>query len=141
MSRKFRYLFVGAWNTLFGYSLGVILYFLLEKSFHIVLICVISNIVCITMSFFMYKVFVFQTKGNWLAEYLRSYFVYGGSALFGTVAIWILVDTFKIPFWISQGITISLTVVISYFGHICITFPGRESLPVSSNDPSSGTVR
>jgi putative flippase GtrA len=74
-----------------------------------------------------YKMFVFQTKGNWLAEYLRTYLVYGGIAIVGIGLLWILVDGLVLPFWIAQGLVIAVTVVISYLSHSRFTF--RQHAP------------
>lgn len=121
-SREIRYLLVGGWNTLFGYGFGVSLYTVLSPYLHIIGIGLISSVCAITMSFLTYKLFVFQTKGQLLIEYLRSYVVYGGTAVIGTLLLWIMVDGFGIRIWIAQGIGIMISVFISYVGHKRITF-------------------
>ena len=117
-----RYLIVGAWNTAFGYALGVFLYYALRDHFHLVAISIGGNIIAITMSYLTYKIFVFRTKGDWLAEYCRTYFVYGGSAIFGVFLLWFFVDGVGIPFWIAQALIVMVTVLISYVGHAKFTF-------------------
>jgi putative flippase GtrA len=126
-SSKVRYLIAGGWNTLFGYLSGVLLYYLLRDHFHVVEIAILGNVIAITMAFVTYKMFVFQTKGNWLAEYLRTYLVYGGIAIVGIGLLWILVDGLVLPFWIAQGLVIAVTVVISYLSHSRFTF--RQHAP------------
>lgn len=128
MSRKLlqpdrvRYLFAGAWNTTFGYGVGVGLYFLLSDVLHIALIGVITNILAISMSFITYKLFVFRARGNWLTEYLRSYLVYGATAIIGVIMLWLIVDKFGVEIWFAQAIVIFATVIISYVGHSRFTF-------------------
>lgn len=126
-SRKIRYFIAGGWNTLFGYFVSVLLYYLLRAHFNVVEIAVIGNVIAITMAFLIYKIFVFQTKGNWISEYLRAYVVYGGTAILGIGLLWILVDGLTLPFWIAQGLVIALTVVISYLSHSRFTF--RQQAP------------
>ena len=121
-NQKIRYLLVGSWNTIFGYSVGVALYGTLSPYLHILGIGVIANIFAISMSFLTYKLLVFKTVGHWLPEYLRSYVVYGGTALLGTLLLWLFVDGLKISIWIAQGLIIVSTVVISYIGHARFTF-------------------
>jgi putative flippase GtrA len=116
------YLIAGGWNTLFGYGLGVWLYKILSSEIHIIGISILSNILCISMSFLTYKLFVFKTKGRWLNEYLRCYIVYGGTACLGTLLLWLMVDGLGTSIWIAQGIGIAITVLISYIGHKQITF-------------------
>ena len=132
--RQVRYLVVGGFNTLAGYSLGVGLYLALSPALHILIIGVLGNLLAITVSFTTYKLFVFRTQGYWMAEYARSYLVYGGSALVGILALWILVDGISLPIWIAQGLLIPITVLVSYVGHARFTFrrPGCISQDGSS---------
>lgn len=117
-----RYLFIGGFNTFFGYAFGVALYYSLEEWLHIAVISIICNIICITFSYITYKFFVFQTRGHYLIEYLKFYIVYGGSALLGTVGLWILVDFCDVPFWLASLLIMALGVIISFFGHNLFTF-------------------
>jgi putative flippase GtrA len=120
--REGRYLLVGGFNTLVGYSLGVGLYLALSPLLHILVIGVIANILAITVSFTTYKHLVFRTHGHWLEEYLRSYVVYGGTAVLGIMLLWLLVDGLRLPIWVAQGIAMLLTVIVSYLGHARFTF-------------------
>ena len=120
--RELRYLVVGGFNTLVGYSLGVGLYLALSPRLHILLIGVIANILAITVSFTTYKLLVFCTRGDWLAEYLRSYLVYGGTAVLGIMVLWLLVGAWHVSIWLAQAIAIGLTVIVSYFGHARFTY-------------------
>lgn len=122
---RVRYLIAGCWNTLFGYASGLFLYYGFDARIPVVLVGVIANVLAISMAFFTYKVFVFRTRGNWLAEYLRAYVVYGGTAMLGILIIWLLVDGMACPFWIAQGLAIVLTVIFSYVLHSRFTFRRR----------------
>ncbi len=86
------------------------------------MIGVISNILAISFSFVTYKLFVFQTQGRWLTEYLKSYIVYGSSALLGIGLLWLLVGQLMVSIWIAQGIIIIITIIVSYLGHSRFTF-------------------
>ncbi len=123
---RVRYLIAGVWNTAFGYSVGVLLYYALREQFHLIIISIVGNVSAITMSFLTYKTFVFQTKGNWLGEYCRTYIVYGATALVGILILWALVEGFGMPFWIGQGFIILMTVSVSYIGHKNFTFRRLE---------------
>lgn len=125
-SERMRYLLAGAWNTAFGYGITVGLYLALSDTLHITLIGTIANVLAISMAFATYKVFVFRSHGNWLAEYLRSYVVYGGTAVVGIALLWLLVDGLHIKIWFAQGALILITVVISYIGHARFTFKDRK---------------
>jgi len=125
-SQRVRYLLAGAWNTAFGYTVTVCLYFALSDTLHVTLIAVIANVLAISMAFATYKVFVFRSRGNWLQEYLRSYVIYGGTAVLSVFLLWLLVDGLHIKIWFAQGALILITVVISYIGHARFTFKDRK---------------
>jgi putative flippase GtrA len=125
-SERVRYLLAGAWNTAFGYAITVGLYVALSDTLHITLIGAIAHVLAISMAFATYKVFVFRSRGKWLREYLRSYVVYGGTAVVGILLLWLLVDGLHIKIWFAQGALILITVVISYIGHASFTFKDRK---------------
>jgi putative flippase GtrA len=121
-SRKGRYLLVGGFNTVVGYFIGLGLLYGLSPAVHVLVIGAIANVLAITVSFTTYKLYVFRTRGRWIEEYFRSYLVYGGMAVVGTLVLWILVDGLRLPMWLAQGLAVVLTVVISYLGHSRYTF-------------------
>jgi len=121
-SGKIRYLLAGAWNTLFGYGVGVGFLYAFHGTFNAAEIGLICNILSITMSFVSYKVFVFKTKGGWGKEYFRCYVVYGGTALIGTGMLWFMVEKVFLSYWVAQGLVIFITIIVSYVGHAKFTF-------------------
>lgn len=127
--RELRYLLVGGFNTLVGYGLGVGLYLAFADRLHILVIGLIANILAITVSFTTYKYLVFCSPGRWLAEYLRSYLVYGSSALIGIMLLWLLVDGLRLPIWLAQGLAMLLTIIASYLGHDRFTFRRSQGGP------------
>jgi putative flippase GtrA len=120
--KQTRYFIAGCWNTLFGYLSALIVYNFYHNLLHILLIGILINILNVTMSFFIYKFFVFKTKKNWFQEYLRSYITYGGVALMSLCILWFNVDYLKIPFWLAQGLVTFLGFLFSYIGHDRFTF-------------------
>ena len=125
--RELRYLLVGGFNTLFNYGMGVWLYLALLPELHILIIGVIASVPAITVSFATHKILVFQTRGRWLSEYLKSYLVYGGSAVLGILLMWLLVSGLAVPIWIARGYTTLIDVVMSYLGHANFTFRRASS--------------
>ncbi len=120
--KELRYLMVGMLNTVVGYGLGVGSYMVGHPYFSLVGIGVISNVLAITFSFMTYKCLVFETQGQWLREYVRAYLVYGSTALFGIVLLWLLVGQLALSIWLAQGVIIVTTILISYLGHSRFTF-------------------
>jgi putative flippase GtrA len=87
-----RYVVVGTWNTAMGYGLFAYFTFIFTKhSAHgYIYSAFLSNAIAITIAFFGYKFFVFRTKGNYLAEYLRCVTVYGSAAIPGFFLLLVL---------------------------------------------------
>lgn len=124
--KKLRYLFVGGINTTFGYIAGVLIFNILEQHLHLIFIGIISNVISITFSYSTYKLFVFKTKGNALAEYFKSYVVYGITFLISISLLWILIEGYELNIWVVQAVIIAITVVVSYSLHDRFTFRGTE---------------
>jgi putative flippase GtrA len=93
-SKVMRFLIVGGWNTAFA----LILYGVFVRVFTRLLpgrlnwlIADLSHItstpIGITMAFLCYKHFVFQTKGNYIREWLRCFAVYSVSFPIGLVVL------------------------------------------------------
>ena len=120
--QNIRYLLAAGWNTAFGYFTGVGLFYALSKYLHVAIIGLIGYVVSITMSFMVYKLFVFRTKGRWFSEYLKSNIVYGFGSVIGIVLLWLLVDYGRVSIWIAQFLIIMVTAGISFFGHRGFTF-------------------
>jgi putative flippase GtrA len=89
-----RYLGVGAFNTVFGYICFAVALTLLTAALParflyltVILASVLSTPLNITIAYFGYKFLVFRTKGNFLAEWLKCFAVYGTGMIPGLVAL------------------------------------------------------
>jgi putative flippase GtrA len=135
LSQFIRYLLVGGFNTVFGYSLFALLNWSFTGigSFSYMYAAVLSNFIAITVAFLGYKWFVFRTRGNYLIEWVRCVGVYGSSMAIGLVGLPILVLVLRghlqhrerAPY-IAAAILTAITVIFSFFGHKNISF--RQSL-------------
>lgn len=118
-----KFMIVGIINTIFGYLIGLLNYFLFYSKIGIIGVGFLNNIIVITFSFTLLKFFVFKTTNiNWFLEYIRSYVVYGIQGLAGILILWVCVSFFNINIFFSQAISILTTVLLSYFGHKKFTF-------------------
>jgi putative flippase GtrA len=141
-AQLFRYLLVGGWNTILGYTC----FFLMNRwlarvmpAYSYIAASLLSNIIGITVAFLGYKWFVFRTKGNYLLEWLRSLIVYSGSILFSAVALAPLVGLIRhitryqtqAPY-IAGALVAIVTVISSFFGHKHLSF--REVSPKYPNE-------
>lgn len=134
LSQFVRYVLVGGFNTLFGYGVFALLTWLFRGlgRFSYMYAAVLTNVVAITVAFLGYKWFVFRTKGNYLAEWIRCFGVYGGNALLGLAALPILTELLRhhlarpetAPYLGAALLTV-LGVAVSFVGHKKITFRER----------------
>ncbi|HEX8055816.1 MAG TPA: GtrA family protein [Novosphingobium sp.] len=121
-----RYLVVGGFNTVINYVISAALYSVLLPRMNFFLVSAIVTFVCISVSFTTQKTLVFRTKGGWLREYLRSYVVYGSSALLNTGLMWVLLKRVHLNVWLAQALVTAIAVTISYVGHTTFTFRPRK---------------
>jgi putative flippase GtrA len=126
-----RYLMVGAWNTLFGYSTYALFTALLmpKVRFGYILASVFSSLINISVAYFGYKFFVFKTKGNYLVEWFRCILIYGSGMLPGLVLLPLLVEGLHYGFhlersspYIGGALLMGLGMIYSFFGHKHFTF-------------------
>lgn len=126
-----RYLAVGVWNTVFGYSLYALFTALLmpRLRFGYILAAIFSNLISITVAYFGYKFFVFKTQGNYLVEWFRCILVYGSGMLPGLVLLPLVVEGLHHWFhlersgpYIAGALVTGLTVIYTFFGHKHFSF-------------------
>ncbi len=124
---RFRFLFAGAVNTTFSYLFGIFLYKMLNQTFSVFIIGILSNLITLNFSFLTHKIFVFRTKGKWLNEYRKAYTVYGATSLIGALLLWVFIDFLSLSIWVAQAVTIAIIVLISYIGHKRYTFKREQA--------------
>ncbi len=121
LNQIFKYIFVGIFNTIFGIGLYTVVILIFGEA-HYLLWGFICNIIAITQAFLFYKFFVFKTKGNYLAEYLRTYITNGTSMLTGLIMMYVLVSLLKISAIYANIIVTGITIIINFFMHKGFTF-------------------
>ena len=116
-SFKLKYFLFGVINTVIAYLTSISLYYCLSNVLNIILISLASYFISISITFLTYKLFVFNSKGNWLLEYFRCFIVYGFVIITGIILTFLLFNFFHIAFWITQILVILLGAFISFFSH------------------------
>jgi putative flippase GtrA len=126
-----RYLAVGGFNTVFGYGLFALVNWLFTGlgDYSYLYAAVVANLIAITVAFLGYKWFVFRTRGNYLAEWMRCMGVYGSSMLVGLVGLAVLVPILRRMLhrperasYVAAAIMMVVTMVFSYLGHKNVSF-------------------
>jgi putative flippase GtrA len=133
-----RYLLVGVFNTVFGYSTFAATNWLLYRRgipASYMYAQVLSNFVNITVAYLAYKFFVFKTRGNYLREWLKAMAVYGSGFVPGLILLPATVKLLQfglhVPIarapYIANAVLICFTVFYSFLGHKNITFRQRPA--------------
>jgi putative flippase GtrA len=143
-----RYLFVGGFNTVFGFTLFSIFNHVLNgrgipASYEYAVAA--ANMISITVAFFGYKLIVFRTKGNYWKEWLKANAVYWSGFLPTLFLLPLLVAMFKYllpahfdlvgrPFTAKQfapypanAFLTCFGVVYNFIGHKKVTFRNAEA--------------
>lgn len=136
---RIRYLGVGAWNTLFGYLLFLLLLELLggpiqtfeSSSFaplawlgreYYVVVGWVGWVFSVAQSTATMKYFVFRKGGSFWRQTFRAYFVYLPSQFIGSGLLWFMVRVVGLHPRLGALATTAITVVFSYLGHKYFTF-------------------
>ena len=89
-----RYLYIGVFNTFFGYISFAVTLTLLNALvparllyLTVILASILPTPLNITVAYFCYKFLVFRTKGNYLGEWLKCFAVYGTGMIPSLVAL------------------------------------------------------
>jgi putative flippase GtrA len=121
-SERFRFLAVGAYNTLFGYVAFVLLYTWLHERMHYLVIAVIAHVIAVINAFFAHRILVFRARGNLLPDFVRFNVTTLGSTAIGLAGLALLVDLGGIHPLLAQGMVMAVTVIITYVAHKRFTF-------------------
>jgi hypothetical protein len=136
---KFRFLLVGFGNTTLGYGIFLVLLTALGPRLHAlessplplisligrdyyVLVQWIGWVVCVPLSTLTMKYFAFRSRGHWLHQIGRAYFVYIPAQGLSSLLLWLTVQVAHMSPQIGQLVTIVFAAVFSYLGHKYFTF-------------------
>jgi putative flippase GtrA len=127
---KWRFLLVGIWNTIFGYSafvgLDILFTFLFPKRYLAYMsAAVLSNILAIINAYIFHKYITFKSRVRGkgiIAEFARFFSTYLFTMIMGLILLPFFVEVVGIDPKISGALLIPIGVVISYFGHSRFSF-------------------
>ena len=124
-NERFRFLAVGAYNTVFGYVAFAVLYTWLHARMHYLVIAVVAHAIAVVNAFFAHRILVFRAQGNLLPDFVRFNITTLGSTVIGLAGLALLVDFGGIHPLLAQGLVLAVTVVITYVAHKLYTFAHR----------------
>ncbi|MBR2299204.1 MAG: ChbG/HpnK family deacetylase [Alphaproteobacteria bacterium] len=117
---KLRFLLVGGFNTVFSYAFYA---FLLEiVGLPYLLSLVIQWFVTVNLSIATMRYYVFQSKGDIIAEFMKAWSVYIFLFFANVAGLSFLIEICKInPLW-AQGIYLTFSTILTYILHKYFSF-------------------
>ncbi len=119
---KFRFLVIGACNTVFGYLVFVGAFVLLRKRLHYLVILILAHFISVLCAFLGHKFLTFKAQGHLIADFLRFNLTYLGALALGMLGLPFLVEVCRIHPLISQAFLIIISTVGTYVMHKKISF-------------------
>lgn len=116
------YLIVGAWNTLFGYGLFVLLQLTLGHAINYMVILVASTLIAIFQAYLGHRFFVFKVEGHFFKDLSRFSLVYLAALAINLAVLPLLVAGAHIPVLLAQAFVVAGTVVGSFLAHRDFSF-------------------
>lgn len=126
-NEKVRFLMVGGVNTVVGYLLFVLFYWLLGTDFYLAAY-VASYAVALFSGYAFQRLLVFRVKGQILLDFLRYTTVQLGAFTANILLLPLFVEIFKLDPLLAQAIILFITVVGSYFAHRYFSFRRKAIL-------------
>ncbi|UGB44994.1 GtrA family protein [Frateuria edaphi] len=117
LDQRIRFLAVGAWNTVAGYGIFVLVHLLIARRVGDLLVIVIAYMIALPLAFYMQRRFVFNHGTRWLVSFRR--FVLANSLIFfsNLVFLPLFVRFTGIGPLVSQAIFVSFSTIVSYVAH------------------------
>ncbi len=110
---KLRFLFIGGINTSISYFMFLIFLFFLGKE-NYQLSLALSWALSSFISFILQKTLVFQTKGNWLVEYIKCLFTWAIAYIINALLLELVVAYYSLSPAFGQIIAIFCTTIFTY---------------------------
>jgi putative flippase GtrA len=121
-SENIRFLVVGAFNTIFGFLIFVIVQYFLGSQITEVGSLVTSHVIASTLAFILHRRVTFRFQGSLITNYMRFQAVFVLPVGINLVILPIFVRAFEMDPYFSQGFISLVTVTLSYFGHKYFSF-------------------
>ena len=121
---KLRFLLVGGFNTVLAYAMYALLLEIIGLPYLIAL--VIQYFITVNVSIVTMRYYVFRSKGNIIAEFLKAWSVYIGLFFANTIGLSFLVEICKIDELWAQGIYLTFSTIVTYILHKYFSFRKKK---------------
>jgi putative flippase GtrA len=113
---------VGAFNTLIGATFFVTLELTVGRVVGYMVVLLLAHVLSVLCAFVLHRRLVFRVKGNVLVDLVRFEMVYLGGLGINAILLPVLVEVAQLPVIMSQFLIVSVTALVSFFGHKHFSF-------------------
>jgi len=113
---------VGAFNTLMGAVFFVTLELTLGRLLGYLVVLLMAHVLSVLCAFGLHRRLVFRVTGNVLVDLVRFEMVYLSGLAINMVLLPVLVEVVQLPVILSQFLIVSVTALVSFFGHKHFSF-------------------
>ncbi len=125
LPEKIRFLLVGGFNTVVSYLMFVgFIYVLGQDKYQLSL--GLSWLLSSIISFSTQKIFVFETRGHWMSEYVKCLCSWSIGYVINAGALELSISVLALNVYIGQAAAIILTTIVTYLLFKYFAFKRRE---------------
>ena len=115
VDERFRFVFIGAINTAFGFLLFTVLYFLLDRKIHYILIFSTTQVIAVVFSHFMQRNFVWHSEKSYIKELAKFGATYVVVSIANVLLLTVAVEYLEFSTLYSQYAIGFALIVTTYF--------------------------
>ena len=128
------YLAIGGWNTLFGYLVFAIFYYLAGDVLGYAVVIVVSYLFAIVNAYLGYRYVAFRSHGSILRELPRFSAVYLATMIVNLVFFPVALQVLPLSPYLVQAVFTFGVVVASYLGHRYFSFASSRPAEPGPDD-------
>jgi putative flippase GtrA len=115
LTQPIRFTLLSIYNTLLGYMIFAVLTYAFKNYLWVWVILLIATVIGTAHNFVLLKIFVFQTKGHWINECFKNYYLCILIYVLNTILIYIFIDFLSFNIYIAQVFCSIILTIINYF--------------------------
>jgi putative flippase GtrA len=124
---KVLYLVVGAWNTLFGYTIWALMQYLLGDRLPYLVVLVLAWPIVVLNAYLGYRYIVFRSRNPVLSELPRFSLVYLAVLVANVLLLPIALEVLPFNIYWTEALFTCAVVITSYLGHRHFSFRAEQT--------------
>lgn len=127
LPQQLRFLLAGGYNTLFGYLAFGVLFLLLGRRLHYLVIGILAYIISLVSAFVVYRHLVFRSTDLWHKSFVRFNLSQLFALGFGMAGLYALVEFGHLNPLLAQALVMIASVLLTYVLHRFFSFRARTN--------------